>query len=101
MIKKPDVLSDERIEQIRNNYSFSGMSGILYAKTISQAQRDADVKHCEPLIKEMYEALKKISVILANPLTTRNEPTPELRVARARDEAWIISREAVAKVESK
>ena len=60
MIKKPDVLSDERIEQIRNNYSFSGMSGILYAKTISQAQRDADVKHYEPLINEMYEALKAL-----------------------------------------
>ena len=50
---------------------------------------------------EMYEALEHISVILANPLTTRKEATPELRAARARDEAWIISREALAKAEGK
>lgn len=50
---------------------------------------------------DMYEVLKKISVVLANPLTTRSEPTPELRVARARDEAWIMSREALAKAEGR
>ena len=96
MIKKPDVLSDEEIAQaIENGKPFPRHTDI------AQAQLDVCVKHYEPLIKEMYEALKKISVILANPLTTRSEPTPELRVARARDEAWIISREAVAKAEGK
>ena len=48
---------------------------------------------------KMYEALERISVILANPLTTRTETSLALREVRARDEAWIISREALAEVE--
>lgn len=101
MIKKPDVLSDEQIMELEPR--FKEMDAFICDGTdfdkVAKAQRDADAEYYEPLIKEMHEALERISVILANPLTTRNEPTLELREVRARDEAWIISREALAKVD--
>ena len=67
MIKKPDVLSDEEIQEIiaRCDYEDSKASYPLpitplrYEGAVAEAQLDVCVKHYEPLIKEMYEALKE------------------------------------------
>ncbi len=50
-------------------------------------------------ISDLYEALKKISIILANPLTTRTEEPVTIRIHRAADAAWQLSLETLAKVE--
>jgi len=59
MIKKPDVLSDQQIEDA---YGDELPYDVSYEKTkqIAQAQLDVCVKHYEPLIKELYEALKSL-----------------------------------------
>lgn len=52
------------------------------------------------ITSDLYEALKQIAVLLANPLTTRKE-TPKIRIHRAADEAWQLTLKALAQVESK
>lgn len=39
----------------------------------------------------MYETLKQIAVLLANPLTTRDEMPKRMRIHRAADEAWQLA----------
>jgi len=48
---------------------------------------------------DMHEVLQRIAVLLANPLTTRQEATLKLRLIRAIDEAWQLARQVLAKAE--
>jgi len=68
MIKKPDVLSNEEIFKVecgyepRSEHIEIGINKFInpLSLMIAKAQLDVCVKHYEPLIKEMYEALKEL-----------------------------------------
>ena len=65
---------------------------ILRAK--QSGENDAAFKY-EARIEALIEAHHKIAVVLANPLTTRSEPTKVMRLIRASNEAWQIARDAL------
>jgi len=64
MIKKPDVLSDEKIWAIDMAIDLKKQEDKEDVWWIErhylEAQLDVCVKHYEPLIKELYEALKSL-----------------------------------------
>lgn len=68
MIKKPDVVSDEEIKAwiVSNKGTSAEMVEELLPPLLwsLETQRDADVGYYEPLIKEMYEALKETDAVL-------------------------------------
>ena len=102
MIKKPDVLSDEEIWKatnisIANCGSFRRASLELYRAAV-QAQLDVCVKHYEPLIKEMYEAVK---FFIADHLTEYEYLDKGISSATKRGKKLLAFREALAKAEGK
>lgn len=48
---------------------------------------------------ELISIINKMTTILANPLTTRTEATPQLKLIRAIDEAWITGLNLLQKLE--
>ena len=61
MIKKPDVLRSPDIDEAYVNGEIPKRTRDIITvrrRNIATAQRDADAEYYEPLIKEMYEALK-------------------------------------------
>lgn len=69
MIKKPDVLSDEEIDKVIGTITaeryLARHATSWEANQVAQAQLDVCVKHYEPLIKELYEALREATSLIS------------------------------------
>jgi len=104
MVKKPDVLSDEEIREIivKGWCSPETTTKDIYPEpwdyAVAQAQLDVCVEYYEPLIKEMYEAVK---FFIADHLTEYEYLDKGISSATKRGKKLLAFREALAKAEGK